>query len=107
MHRFPQTNLQLYRHLAEVGYAAADIASAGRAYELALELFPGTYRGSGKPFLAHLVGTAGIVAGPRTRAALIATGVLHPADCPREVRKRWPGISAGQPGRRSRPACIG
>src|SRR5258706_4092422 len=99
MHRFPQTNLQLYRHLAEVGYAAADIASAGRAYELALELFPGTYRGSGKPFLAHLVGTAGIVAALRARPALIATGLLHAAYAHGEVGDGWPGISEGQPGR--------
>jgi len=93
MHRFPQTNLQLYRHLAELGYAAADIASAGRAYELALELFPGTYRGSGKPFLAHLVGTAGIVAGLRARPALIATGLLHAAYAHGEFGNGWRGIS--------------
>jgi len=90
MHRFPQTNLQLYRHLAELGYAAADIASAGRAYELALELFPGTYRGSGKPFLAHLVGTAGIAVlralrmkGHTSVVALKATGTPAVAELSR------------------------
>src|SRR5258706_15670122 len=98
MHRFPQPNLQLYRPLAEVGYAAADIASAGRAYELALELFPGTYRGSGKPFLAHLVGTAGIVAGLRARPALIATGLLHAAYAHGEFGNCWGGLSGAQRG---------
>ena len=93
MHRFPQTNLQLYGHLVELGYAEADIASVGRAYELGLKLFPGTYRGSGKPFLAHLVGTAGILVTLRARAALIATGLLHAAYTHGEFGDGWRSIS--------------
>ena len=93
MHRFPQTNLQLYRHLLTQGYGERDVVSMARAYELALKLFPGTYRGSGKSFLAHLVGTAGILATLRARAVLVATGLLHAAYTHGEFGDGWRTIS--------------
>jgi (p)ppGpp synthase/HD superfamily hydrolase len=91
--RFPQTNLQLYAHLVDLGYSEQDLATVARSYELSMTLFPGTYRGSGKPFLAHLAGTAGIVATLRARAALVATGLLHAAYTHGEFGNGWRGVS--------------
>ncbi len=72
-----QTNLQLYRQLAAEDYAAAEVRTLAGAYELGLRLFPGMYRGSGKPFLAHLVGTASVLASLGARTPVVATGLLH------------------------------
>jgi (p)ppGpp synthase/HD superfamily hydrolase len=77
----------------DLGYSEADLATVARSYELSMTLFPGTYRGSGKPFLAHLAGTAGIVATLRARAALVATGLLHAAYTHGEFGNGWRGVS--------------
>ena len=93
MHDYAQTNLQLYRQLAERGYPTSEIASVARAYELGLRLFPGTYRGSGKPFLAHLVGTASILSTLQARMPVIAAGLLHSVYTHGEFGNGWRGIS--------------
>jgi hypothetical protein len=76
---FPQTNLQLFGLMRRAGYAEEDLALVRRAYDLAVRLFTAKYRGSGKPLLAHLVGTAGVLAWLRAPAPLIAAGVQHAA----------------------------
>ncbi|HET8530764.1 MAG TPA: HD domain-containing protein [Methylomirabilota bacterium] len=93
MHSFAQTNLQLYAQLVDLGYSEADLAAVARSYELSMTLFPGTYRGSGKPFLAHLVGTASIVATLRARVPVVATGLLHAAYTHGEFGNGWLGMS--------------
>ena len=72
-----QTNLALYRQLHDLGYAASDLVYIRDCYELAATLFIGLLRGSGKPFLAHLVGTASALAAMKTPVAVIAAGLLH------------------------------
>ncbi|HEX9420428.1 MAG TPA: HD domain-containing protein, partial [Methylomirabilota bacterium] len=93
MHRFAQTNLQLYAQLADLAYPERDLAMVARCYELSMTLFPGTYRASGKPFLAHLVGTAGIVAALRARAPVVAAGLLHATYTHGEFGNGWLGVS--------------
>jgi (p)ppGpp synthase/HD superfamily hydrolase len=93
VHRFAQTNLQLYAQLADLAYPEGDLAMVARCYELSMALFPGTYRASGKSFLAHLVGTAGIVAGLRARAPVVAAGLLHAAYTHGEFGNGWRGVS--------------
>ena len=90
MHRFAQTNLQLYAQLADLAYPEGDLAMVARCYELSMTLFPGTYRASGKPFLAHLVGTASIVAALRARAPVV---VLHATYTHGEFGNGWRGVS--------------
>src|SRR5258705_767848 len=94
MFRYAQTNLQLYRQLAGEGYAAAEIESVAGAYEVGLRLFPGTYRGSGKPFLAHLVGTASVLASLHQRTPMVVTGLLHAVYTHGEFGNGWRGMSA-------------
>ena len=66
MFHFAQTNLQLLSQMQDAGYAAAEVDRVRAAYAAVLPLFAAHFRGSGKPFLAHLVGTASILA---TRSA--------------------------------------
>lgn len=93
MHAYAQTNIQLYRQLGDLGYAAADIARVARAYEAGIQVLTGVYRGSGKPFLAHLVGTASILASLRARTPVVAAGLLHAAYTHGEFGNGWRGIS--------------
>lgn len=56
-----QTNLELYAQAIARGYSADQRRTLGDAYLFALrQVFP-LARGSGKPFIAHLVGTASLV----------------------------------------------
>jgi (p)ppGpp synthase/HD superfamily hydrolase len=76
---FAQTNLQLYAQLRTLGYAEADLVRVRSAYELAVSLFPDLYRACGKPFIAHLVGTASILAVERVSVDVLCGGLLHAA----------------------------
>jgi (p)ppGpp synthase/HD superfamily hydrolase len=93
VHPYAQTNLQLYRQLAAEGYADADTCAVAAAYEVGLRLFPATYRGSGKPFLAHLVGTASVLVSLRARVPVVAAGLLHAAYTHGEFGDGWRGMS--------------
>lgn len=93
MFPYAQTNLQLYRQLGAEGYTTADLETIGRAHELGLRLFPGTYRGSGKAFLAHLVGTASVLVSLRARVPVVVTGLLHAAYTHGEFGNGWRGMS--------------
>ncbi len=72
-----QTNLQLYLQLAEAGWSDVDLVRARDAYEFMTRLFAGHFRGNGKPFLAHLVGTAGILAELGASPDLVLAGLIH------------------------------
>jgi hypothetical protein len=74
-----QTNLQLYRQLVDQGLAPSNLAAVHRAYDLAASLFAGVYRASGKPFVAHLVGTASLLAAQGAPSRLVTAGLLHSA----------------------------
>jgi hypothetical protein len=74
-----QTNLRLYEELRAAGRAPAELLAARRAYDLALVLFAGLHRASGKPFVAHLVGVASIAAKLGQRAPVVVAGLLHAA----------------------------
>jgi hypothetical protein len=75
----PQTNLQLYRVMIDAGAADEALAMTRAAYDLARELFAGCYRPSHKPFICHLVGTAGALAVWEQPPHAIAAGLLHSA----------------------------
>jgi len=76
---FAQTNLQLRRQMDAQGYNKDAINSVDEAYRLAALLFSAQYRNSGKPFIAHLVGTASILASHRASTDTLITGLLHAA----------------------------
>lgn len=79
MYRFAQTNIQLFNQMYDLGYDEQDIAVVKKSYELATTLFTGRFRGSGKTFIAHLVGTASILASVRSAPPIVPAGLLHAA----------------------------
>lgn len=78
-HQYAQTNLQLYAQLRRSGYMTEDIALIHRAYALGVELFASSFRGSGKPLLCHVVGTASILASIHESPRLVTAALLHAA----------------------------
>ncbi len=74
---YAQTNIQLFSQLSRAGYSGADLELVRDAYELAMVLFSGRFQPSGKIFIAHVVGTAGILASLRLPAPVVAAGLLH------------------------------
>lgn len=79
MYRFAQTNIQLFNQMYDLGYEDQQTAVVTKSYELAMTLFSGQFRGSGKTFIAHLIGTASILASLRSAPAVISAGLLHAA----------------------------
>lgn len=75
--RFAQTNIELYEQLRATGIAASDLERIHRTYLLAAELLSGQYRPSGKSFVAHLVGTASILARHGASMTIVAAGLGH------------------------------
>jgi (p)ppGpp synthase/HD superfamily hydrolase len=76
---FAQTNLQLYTQLRRAGYAADQLAVVRAGYDLAMGLFSASFRGSGKPLLAHLIGTASILEQVGQSPVIVTAGLLHAA----------------------------
>ena len=76
---YAQTNLQLYAQLRRLNASEQDLAQVRAGYDLAMQLCPASFRGSGKPLLAHLVGTASILASIRQSARVVTAGLLHAA----------------------------
>jgi (p)ppGpp synthase/HD superfamily hydrolase len=79
MNSYAQTNLQLYGQMLEADRREADLRLVRDAYQLALGLFAGHYRGNGKPFLSHLVGVASILVAHGHEIETIVAGLLHSA----------------------------
>lgn len=77
MYIFAQTNLQLFHQLRHKNYSEADLVRIHEAYQLANKIFTGFFRGSGKPFIAHLVGTASILVSVNASIEIVAGGLLH------------------------------
>lgn len=76
---YAQTNLQLYTQLRRAGYSNEQLTLVRSGYDLAMQLFTASFRGSGKPLLAHLVGTASILVSIRQPADIATAGLLHAA----------------------------
>ena len=93
MTAYAQTNIQLYNQLGECGYTPADLARVHRGYALAIQLFTASFRGSGRPFLSHLVGTASVLAWIRAPIAVVTAGLLHSAYAHGEFGNSWRGMS--------------
>jgi gluconolactonase len=77
MYHYAQTNLQLYDQLKRESYSSADLNFVRTAYELATVLFAGRFQPSGKSYIAHVVGTASVLAWLKLPAPVVAGGLLH------------------------------
>jgi (p)ppGpp synthase/HD superfamily hydrolase len=76
---YAQTNIQLYGQLFQAGWADADLRRVQASYGLAMTVFAGHFRPNHKSFLAHLVGTASILATHGGDSSIVAAGLLHSA----------------------------
>lgn len=76
-HNYAQTNLQLYSQLRRDGYSPEDLNHVRLTYDFAKELFTSRYIANGKPFIAHLLGTASILGSLRVSKEIISAGLLH------------------------------
>ena len=74
-----QSNIQLYDQLQDGGYSNDEISRVADAYHLAQKLFAACFRGSGRPFLCHLVGTASVLARDGAPLHVVIAGLLHAA----------------------------
>lgn len=72
-----QTRSGLLDVAADRGYASVELALIAKAYQIAHVLLDGGYRPCGRPFIAHLIGTASVLVRYSFRAELVAAGLLH------------------------------
>jgi (p)ppGpp synthase/HD superfamily hydrolase len=101
----PQTNLQLLNQLRGAGYPDDDVTRIKKAYDFVSWYFAGWFRASGKPFVAHLVGTAGILAAIRARTPVVAAGLSHSVYALGELPAGSPG--AARPAREEVRRALG
>lgn len=76
-YRYAQTNLQLYSQAIDAGYSERELQALMKSYTLVATLFASRYRGNGKPFLAHLVGTSSILLRHGGDVSTTLAGLLH------------------------------
>ena len=77
MMKAAQTNLQLYAQLQASGWSDEHLALTARAYDLAVELVGARVRHSGKPFVAHFVGTASLAEQVGVSPLGVVVGLVH------------------------------
>ena len=77
MFPFAQTNLQLFCQMRTLEYSREEIDHVRSVYNAIVPLFAAQHRGSGKPFLAHLTGTASILASRRAAVDEVIAGLMH------------------------------
>ena len=93
MQPLAQTNLQLYRELLAAGWDEEDVSDVRDAHEFAADVHSTQFRRSGKPFIAHLVGTASAVARAGAGSDMVRAALLHAVYQEGEFGSGVPGIS--------------
>lgn len=80
----PQTRAALLDLAIAQGWSVKDLAALAQRYDVAAILANGGYRPCGRPFIAHLVGTAGVLLRYGFRPDIVHAGLLHAAysHCP-------------------------
>jgi gluconolactonase len=79
MYHYAQTYPQLFNQLRDLDYSSADLTLIQGTYELAMMLFTSRFQPSGKVFMAHVVGTASILASLRLPPSVVAAALIHNA----------------------------
>lgn len=93
MHSYAQTNLQLFNQLRLEGYSNTELGCILNAYKLAMYLFTGCFRPSGKTFIAYVVGTASTLSSLHLPAKVVAAALIHAAYASRDFGNEEKGIS--------------
>lgn len=77
MFNIPQTHLQLMLLAKKNGLKQTELESIFKACMLVSESFSGVFRGSAKPFEAHLIGTGAILIEAEEDINVVLAGILH------------------------------
>jgi hypothetical protein len=72
-----QTNLQLYLQMIDEGYSKQEVGLVNEAYLFTMNKVHLLYRGSGKPFICHLVGTASLMVLCKQPLDVILSALMH------------------------------
>lgn len=72
-----QTNVQLFNQLRRQGRGEEVLLLVHKTYHFAVTLYSGYFQASGKPFIAHGVGVASILAELGLPGEVIAAGLVH------------------------------
>jgi (p)ppGpp synthase/HD superfamily hydrolase len=91
-----QTNIQLFGQLQRQGYSTEKLFLIQNTYGLAVQLFTGLYRPSGKTFIDHVIGTASILSDLHVCTNLIAAALVHAAYEHGDFGEGKKGISASK-----------
>jgi hypothetical protein len=60
MQNWPQTIVEIVPEAHAIGWSSEEVEQLWATHALMMRLFSGRYRGSGRPFINHLVGTASL-----------------------------------------------
>jgi len=74
---YAQTIVQLQAQAQRCGLDASARGYIAGVHAMALELFSGRHRGSGRPFLSHLVATSSILLAHGQPLHVVAAGLVH------------------------------
>lgn len=77
METIAQTSIQLYNQLQRQNRSPEDLALVRHACDLARSLYSGIFRADGVPVVAHLAGTASVVAQLGLPGDIVAAACLH------------------------------
>jgi hypothetical protein len=75
----PRTRADVAAELLRGGRPPSGADAFDRAYMLAMDLFGGGFRPCGRPFIDHVVGTAGVLAACGFSVRVVIAGLLHAA----------------------------
>lgn len=76
-HRPAQTNLQLFMQMMEEDYTEEEILAINEAYLFTINKVHLMFRGSGKPFICHLTGTASLMVTCKQPITVVLAGLMH------------------------------
>lgn len=96
MQVYAQTILQLLQQLEKLGYPKDDQVYIYNAYKFAITRVVGRYRPSGKTTIAHMIGTASILASLEATKEVITAGLLHVLYCHGDFGNGRSGISSAK-----------
>jgi (p)ppGpp synthase/HD superfamily hydrolase len=77
MRSYAQTNIQLFNQLRREGYSTTELNLIRDAYELAMTCYSCRFSPSGRPFIAHVIRTASILASLPVPPKVVAAGLIH------------------------------
>jgi hypothetical protein len=104
-HYWPQTIVEIVAEAQALGWSSEDIQRLWDVHELMARLFSGRYRGSGRPFINHLAGTAALALLHGASVTEVLAGYGHAANEQGEFGRARQGASEAN--RRELRAVVG